>query len=64
MKKQIFEEKFKLSHEKNVLAFFSRTIEHDKRQETTYKGPQIPSQIFLLWKSSFGSTLEVIGSFF
>ena len=53
LKTQIFEEKFKLSHEKNVLAFFSRTIEHDKRQETTYMVPQ----------GSLLFTLEVIGSF-
>ena len=33
---------------------FFRTIEHDKRQETTYKGPQ----------GSLFFTLEVIGSFF
>ena len=54
LKKQVFEEKFKLSQEKNVLAFFSRAIEHDKRQETTYKAPQ----------DSLFFTLEVIGSFF
>ena len=54
LKTQIYEEKFKLSNAKNVLAFFSRTIEHDKRQETTYKGPQ----------GSLLFTLEVIGSFF
>ena len=35
-----FERKGSLSSEKNILVKFSRNIEHNKYQETIYKGPQ------------------------
>ena len=40
LKKQTFGKKGSLSCEKNLLAFFSRSIQLDKYQGTLYKGPQ------------------------
>ena len=37
---QIFGKKGSLSVEKRFLVYFSRSIEHDKHQETYYKGPE------------------------
>ena len=37
---EIFEKKRSLSREKNLLAYFSRSIEHEKYQGTIYKGRQ------------------------
>ena len=39
LKTQTFGKKGSLSSEKNFLAFFSRSIEHDKYQRTIYNGP-------------------------
>ena len=40
MKTQIFEKKGNISSEKNLLAYFSRIIENDKRQGRTQNGRQ------------------------
>ena len=50
MKTQTFENKSNLPSDQNILAYFSYTTEHNKRPETTYKGP----------KSFFTITVEVI----
>ena len=39
-KLKFLKKKGSLSSEKNFLAIFSRDIEHNKYQETIYKGPQ------------------------
>ena len=40
LKKQTFGKKGKLSSEEMILAYFARSIEHDKYQETIFEGPQ------------------------
>ena len=40
LKTESFEKRGNLSSEEKILAFFSRSIEHDKCQATIYKGPQ------------------------
>ena len=40
MKTQSCEKQGNLSSDEKILVYFSRIIEHDKCQETIYKGPQ------------------------
>ena len=48
LKTQTFGKKGKLSSEEKFLAYFSRSIEHDKYQGTIHSGPQ--GILRLLWK--------------